>query len=247
MRFRISVVIPAYNEEEFLARCLESFRSQSRKADEIIVVDNNSTDGTAEVAKFHGAKVIRETKQGIMPAACSGFDACEGDIIARCDADSILPVDWLERIEKSFQSLTEVGGVTGPGKFYGGNQLQARLAKVWYMYAYFLLAGSALANWPLFGSNFAIRRSLWLEIREKVHRNRADIHDDMDISMHISPTKRIYFMRKLAVGVSARSLRASDMRRRLKAGWVSLSLHWPEQAPWRRWKYKIMKKPKSFK
>jgi len=61
---KISVVIPAYNEEKLLKKTLESIRDQIEKPFEIIVVDNNSTDKTAQVAKKMGAIVIKEVKQG---------------------------------------------------------------------------------------------------------------------------------------------------------------------------------------
>lgn len=156
---KISVVIPAFNEEKLLEKSLESLRAQHRPADEIIVVDNNSTDATAAVAKAYGATVIHEPQQGIYPVARAGYDAAHGDVIARCDADSILPANWLQIIEDSFTSDAALGAVTGPGDFYGISAVRAKLAKLWYMYAYFMLVGSALARWPVFGSNFAMRAS----------------------------------------------------------------------------------------
>src|SRR5690554_7959832 len=96
----ISVVIPAKDDAEFLDRCLFSLSIQTRPADEIIVVDNNSTDDTAAVARRHGVEPILETQPGITAAASAGYDAASGDIIARCDTDSRLPADWLEGIER---------------------------------------------------------------------------------------------------------------------------------------------------
>ena len=235
----ISVVIPVYNEENFLGDCLDSLMRQTRPADEIIVVDNNSTDGTAALARRYKATVISETTQGIKPAAYKGFMASSGDIIARCDADSILPEDWLSQIEKTFQERPGIVGLTGPANFYGANAFTASLAQVWYMYAYFILVGSALANWPLFGSNCAVRRSAWLGIQHKVHRTRTDIHDDIDISIHFTPQQRIAFMPALRVRISARSLQASGLLSRYNKGFTSLMIHWPADAPWRRWMNKI--------
>ncbi len=235
----ISVVVPAYNEEEVLPACIEALLSQTRTPDEIIIVDNNSSDRTAEVARSYGVRVIVEPQQGIMPAVYRGVSESKGDIIARCDADSIVPSDWIERIEKKMQARPEAAGVTGPGDFYGTNRIRARLAQVWYMYAYFLLVGSALANWPIFGSNCALRRTAWDAIADEVHRERTDIHDDMEISAHIQPTQPIVFMPTLVVGISARALRQNDMQRRYRYGWNTLALHWPSHSPWRRWRMRL--------
>ena len=236
---KVSVVVPAYNEQELLPACLEALLSQSHAPDEIIVVDNNSADQTTEVARAYGVTVINEARQGIMPAVYSGMTTSKGDIIARCDADSIVPSDWVERIVEILQARPDAAGVTGPGRFYGTNAIRANLAQVWYMYAYFLLAGSALANWPLFGSNCAIRRTTWQEIRESLHRDHTDIHDDMEISMHIMPNQPIILKPSLVVGISSRSLRVGDMKRRYKCGWNTLAMHWPANSPWRRWRVRF--------
>ncbi len=64
---KISVVVPAYNEEAVIERCLNALVNQIVPVDEILVVDNNSTDRTAEIAekyREYGVRVIRETVQG---------------------------------------------------------------------------------------------------------------------------------------------------------------------------------------
>ena len=236
---KISVVIPAYNEEALLPECLRTLRSQTRQPDEIIVVDNNSTDATAQIARAHGVRVVKEVKQGIMPAVFTGITKSKGDVIARCDADSVLPEEWLEKIETTLKSNPNAAGVTGPGRFYGTNAIWAGLAQAWYMYAYFLFVGSALANWPFFGSNCAIRRSAWQAIESDLHLEHTGIHDDMEISAHIPPTQPIIFKPSLVVGISARALRREGMSKRYKYGWNTLSSHWPKDSPWRRWRTKL--------
>jgi glycosyltransferase involved in cell wall biosynthesis len=235
----ISVVLPAYNEAEFMGACLSSLRRQSRQADEIIVVDNNSSDATAAIARQYGARVVQEPRQGIMPAVYTGFSASSGDIIARCDADSVLPEDWLASIETALTDNPQAAAITGPGVFYGTSGFLAGAAQVWYMYAYFVLVGAALANWPLFGSNCAIRREVWLGIIDTVHRSRTDIHDDIDFSVHLRPHQRVLLNRNLKVGISARSLRPSGLGTRYARGLRSLLIHWPGSAPWERWRARL--------
>ncbi|GAB4242464.1 MAG: hypothetical protein Kow00109_18210 [Acidobacteriota bacterium] len=89
---RITVVIPCLNEAEGLREVLSSMPSF---VDEVIVVDNNSTDHTAEVAAGFGAKVIREEVRGYGRAYKTGLLHARGDIIITLDGDQSYPVDAL--------------------------------------------------------------------------------------------------------------------------------------------------------
>ncbi|HOK65955.1 MAG TPA: glycosyltransferase family A protein [Anaerohalosphaeraceae bacterium] len=89
----ISVIIPAYNNERYLGRAIDSVLAQSRPADEIIVVDDGSTDRTAEVAQTYGEKIrcIRQDNRGPGAARNTGIRAASGEWIAFLDADD----EWL--------------------------------------------------------------------------------------------------------------------------------------------------------
>lgn len=88
---KISLIIPALNEEESLPGVLASVPSDA--VDDIIVVDNGSTDGTAAVARRAGVKVVKEPRNGYGAACWSGFEASEGaDVLVFMDGDgSFLP------------------------------------------------------------------------------------------------------------------------------------------------------------
>jgi hypothetical protein len=92
-QFRISLIIPCYNEEEGLPFVLEKVPDL---VDEIIIVDNNSTDTTAEVAQKHGAKVFRENQQGYGHAYFRGFAEATGDIFITMDGDGTYPPESIE-------------------------------------------------------------------------------------------------------------------------------------------------------
>ena len=101
----ISVVIPAYNEEENITKSLGAFLGQTTKLSyEIILVDNASTDKTVEIAaKYVGKlplKIIKENKKGRGPARRAGFTKAKGDIIFSTDADAQVPPDWIEKLGK---------------------------------------------------------------------------------------------------------------------------------------------------
>lgn len=230
----ISVVIPAWNDAVFLENALAALANQQRPADEIVVVDNASTDATATVAAAAGVRVVYEPNRGIWPAAAAGYDAATGSIIARLDADSVPPEDWLLRIEAAFQPGA-IDAVTGPGRFYDCGRLTAFLGEKLYIGGYFWTVGGWLTHPPLFGSNLAMTRDTWMSVRESVHRTRTDIHDDIDLSIHLGLDARVRYDRDLWVGISARPFDSwSAFRRRTIWAVHTFRLHYPEDSPWRR-------------
>ena len=95
---KISVIVPAYNEEKYIAQCLKSLTDQTFKDYELIVVNNNSTDDTEKAAKKCVNKIFLEKKKGYIHAVNRGVKEAKGKIITFCDADSMYPRDWLEKI-----------------------------------------------------------------------------------------------------------------------------------------------------
>jgi hypothetical protein len=96
---KITVVIPCLNEEQGIQKVLEALPSF---VDEVIVVDNNSTDRTAEVARNKGAIVVRELNRGYGRAYKKGFSQATGDIIVTLDGDHSYPVDALSYLIEAF-------------------------------------------------------------------------------------------------------------------------------------------------
>jgi glycosyltransferase involved in cell wall biosynthesis len=92
---KISVVIPCYNEEEGVAHVM---RSLPESVDEVVVVDNNSTDKTAEVASSLGARVVPEKRKGYGAAYKAGLPAVTGDITVTLDGDGTYPSEQIEEV-----------------------------------------------------------------------------------------------------------------------------------------------------
>jgi hypothetical protein len=183
---------------------------------------------------------LYESAPGIAAAASTGYDAATADVIARCDADSIPPRDWMERIAERFTRQRDLAVLTGPGDFYGTGPIRTRLAGLGYIQAYFVLVGAAMGHWPPFGSNCAFLRVEWERIRGRIHRHDPGVHDDMDFGFALDPAQRTAYDRRLRVAISARSLAGGAAgRRRLQRAFHTLALHWRQAPPWERWRLSI--------
>lgn len=183
-RLRLSIVIPAYNEERHLPACLDAIARQTSPVLEAIVVDNNSSDKTAEIARrYPFVRVVRETQQGRVFARNAGFDAVRGDIIGRIDADIILPDNWVEHVQDFYSvSGRSRQAWTGSGWFY--NLRFPRLVSWAYEMLAFRLNWLLIGHATLWGSNMAILKNQWRAVRTTVHL-RNDVHEDLDLAMHL--------------------------------------------------------------
>jgi len=116
---KFSIIIPAYNEEQYLPRLLDSIElarsnySAGSDAVEVIVADNASTDSTAEVAAARGAQVVRVEKRRIAAARNGGGHAAKGEIVCFIDADSAVHPQTFNAIDRAMRTGRFVGGATG--------------------------------------------------------------------------------------------------------------------------------------
>ena len=236
----VSVVVPARDDAVHLARCLRLLAAQTRPPDEIVVVDNASADTTPDVARAAGARVVVETERGIPAAAAAGYDAARGNVVVRCDADTVPGPGWVAGLLAALESHPDVVAVSGPGRFYGLPPGLGRVLSALYMGLYVATTTAALAHPPLFGTNMAMRRSWWLEVRDRVHRHDPELHDDLDLSFRLDPARRILFRPQPSVGMSPRALRPGRPAvRRLERAFRTLGTNWAEQRPWERWRARL--------
>ncbi len=110
----VSVIIPALNEEKTIGDCLVSLFKMDYPPErwEILVVDNGSTDRTAEIVKSFPVRYLREERPGPSAARNKGIEASKGEILAFTDADCVVTAGWLQELVRGFVG-EEVGVVVG--------------------------------------------------------------------------------------------------------------------------------------
>jgi glycosyltransferase involved in cell wall biosynthesis len=231
---KLSFVIPAYNEEAYLDKCLASVIDAIKRGNydaEVIVVDNASTDGTKEVAKlFKGVRIVNESKKGLVQARQAGFIASKGDLIANVDADTILPEGWIEKVIKEFSKNDKLVALSGPFVYYDLPRMTNALVQAFFylgsagnlLHQYIFRKGSILQ-----GGNFVLRRSA-LEKIGGYNMKLSFWGEDIDIAKRISKVGRVKFTTKFPIYTSGRRLKAEGVfTTGLKAGadyfWITFT------------------------
>lgn len=209
---KVSVVIPAYNEEKYIKTCLDSLMKQKVLADEIIIVDNNSTDNTVQIAEKYPVRIVHEKKQGMIPARNRGFDEAKYDIIARTDADTILPTNWIKKIKTAFEK-NDIIALSGPVQYY---ELPDVITETYRVSAntlfksYIRIVARVLHHYWLIGPNMALKKSAWEQIKTEVCHEEKVVHEDIDLSIHLAPHGEIKYDTKLLIKTSFRRWKKLD-------------------------------------
>jgi len=194
---KVSVVIPAYNEEKLIERCLKSLVNQTmpRKEYEIIVVDNNSSDKTKEIALKYADKVVLETKKGVLYARQKGIEMASSKIILRTDADGYVPKNWVKR---GFMNLNKNPDYVAFSGFYIPDNNKAILKSISKFIINFRKTISSIGGkteW-LTGSCSAIRKSAFNKIGGYDFKVDPVIEDQQGIGHRLSKVGKIGFDEK---------------------------------------------------
>jgi glycosyltransferase involved in cell wall biosynthesis len=196
----ISIVVPTYNEEQNIERCLRSLNDQTvpRNTYEIIVVDGNSKDRTRELAEPLADKVFIQTSKRVGGARNDGAMAARGDIIATTDADCILPRDWVERIERDFaeKKIVQLYGTVYPIEGGIRNNLSLLGATVFSRLGYY-----TRTIYFTLGCNTAFDREAFMQAG--MYRC-IDAGDDLEIAQRMRKLGKVYLDPALKVGFSMR-------------------------------------------
>ena len=228
---KISVVIPAHNEENVLTFTLEALLKQTHPNFEIVIVNNASTDKTVEVVtNFISSRklgqekirIVHESKKGLLHARERGRREARGIIVANIDADCLPEADWLEKASALFDTsaggiqradgATKIVGVSGPYDYYDAHPSFKFSSMIMQNYIYRPV--SHILQWPfvrtymgggavLIGGNNLIRADI-LEKMGGYNTKLTFYGEDTDTAKRIAKFGRVIFTPKLPMKTSAR-------------------------------------------
>jgi glycosyltransferase involved in cell wall biosynthesis len=234
----ITAIVCAFNEAHFLSACLHSLLAQSRPPDEIIVVDNASTDATSAVAgAIPTVRVLYEPVKGLVAAREAARRAARGDILAYIDADCRVPLRWLERVERRFLRSPAVVAVSGPYRFYDWDWTGRSLIRLYdwlvapptHLLVHYAFGAGAV----LYGGNFAVladslQRIGGFDLRIEFHG------EDTNLGRRLTPLGSVQLAPECWAWTSARRYRAMGKRRvfglYVRNFWSEILRHRPADA-----------------
>ncbi len=156
-RLRISVVVCTYNGSRTIRECLEGLKRVEYPSFEVIVVDDGSYDGTAEIASEFDVRLIRTENRGLSSARNTGMQAATGEIIAYLDDDAIPEVHWLTQLSRAFRTSRHAA-IGGPNIAPANGGLVAEcVARSPGGPVHVLLTDEVAEHLP--GCNLAVRKS----------------------------------------------------------------------------------------
>ena len=228
---KISIVIPAYNEEAYVGKCLESVLREKAKTFrevEIIVVNNASKDKTKEVAEsFAGVRVVDEFEKGLVRARKAGYVASDGEIIANVDSDGWLTEGWIEKVFQEFEKDSKLVALSGPYLYPEMSWTFNFIVKLWYcvgmlihLFNQYVLRRGAMLQ----GGNFIVRR----DAMEKIGGFDTSIEfygEDTDVACRIQKVGKVKFTYNLPMYTSSRRFKGDGI---IKTGFnYGINHIWP--------------------
>ena len=199
---RYSVVIPAYNEAEYIAGTITSLQQQDFPDNlEIIVVDNNCTDSTGAISRRLGARVINEPNPGVCWARQKGTLEAKGEIIISTDADTTFPAGWIAAIDQSFNNDARVVAVAGPCEYQNGPAWAKSYTMILFGIVKLL---HAISGQTIYASatNIAFKKSAWTEYDTRLTQGG----DELDLLRRLRAKGRISFNSRNLTYTSSRRL-----------------------------------------
>ena len=216
----ISLIICAHNEELWLRMCLtHALQNKIPELFEVIVIDNASTDKTAEIAQsfvsvFPFVRVVREEEKGLTKARARGLKEASGDILCYIDADTRMPPLWLQKVQTAFAKNPKLVGLSGPYQYYDlSNWSQFLNTLYWIFFAY---PTYFFTGYMIVGGNFAAKREALLEMGG--FDTTIDFYgEDTNIARRLAKIGKVKFTLFLPMPTSGRRLKKEGV---LKVGFT---------------------------
>jgi glycosyltransferase involved in cell wall biosynthesis len=209
----ISVIIPTYNEEKNIERCLKALNKQTiqREDYEIIVVDGQSKDRTIQIAQSYADKVFQQKSKGVGGARNDGVRAATGEIIVTTDADCIPSSEWLEVVQKRFEdeNVIALTGYLDPFEYEGLKSYEVNVYRFLFWISNILLSLlSVVGYYHLCGANSAFRRDVFLEIGGY---KDLPYSDDIEIYKRLKLKGKMVLDKRMRVNYSIRRIKKMSL------------------------------------
>jgi glycosyltransferase involved in cell wall biosynthesis len=221
---RISLVIPAYNEQDYLAGCLESvLANRGHAIAEVIVIDNASSDRTAQVAAgFAGVRVVREEKRGLTHARQRGLEEAREELVGYMDADTRMPPGWGQAAAEIFSSRPEVVALSGPPQYWDASRIEnAVLGVSWRLVVPIVYR---VVGYMLYGAHFVARRRV-LMAAGGFDTSISFYGEDTELARRLSSKGTVLFRNDFRAITSARRFAAQGLWRTNMT--YALNFIWP--------------------
>ncbi|MEW6407303.1 MAG: glycosyltransferase [Patescibacteria group bacterium] len=213
---KISVVIPAHNEEKYISKCLESLLAQDFRDFEIVVCLNACSDGTEEIIKkFIGdcrrtviVTIHKENCKGVVFARQTGTVAAQGEIIASADADTEYPKNYLSSVVGIFQKNPKIIGCYGPVYLYDGPFYIRAADKIFYLL--FLYLSKLFGHDNPGGMNFSFKKSAF----DKISGYNLNLKsaEDVELGCRLKEYGKLKISSSLKVYSSARRFKKGTLK-----------------------------------
>jgi len=217
----LSIVIPAYNEEEYIGNCIESIVKESERSGcevKIIIVNNGSTDRTREIAiKYSGVTVIDEPRRGLGWARQAGYKVSNHELIANIDADTNMPAGWIDTVKIAFDKDKKLVALSGPCIYMDLPIFHRKVVFVFYTIGliiskihHLILGRGAILQ----GGNFVVKKSA-LDRTGGFDTKITFYGEDTAIAQRLEAIGKVKFSFRLTMKTDARRFRSEGL---LKTG-----------------------------
>ncbi len=201
----ISVIIPTFNEEKYIHRCLTALKRQRTGYQfEVLLIDHESTDKTRAIARPFDVRIMDEKRRGTAVARQTGAEHAKGEILAFTEADCAPPSDWIDRIGEHFQRHPNDVGITGRYYFDDATPFSMRLS-LFLMSLGNYLYRIGRGHYPFRGTNSAGNKAIILKAGG--FREEGAPFDDADCSTRVARYGYISYMPNFVVKTSSRRIK----------------------------------------
>ncbi len=184
---KISVIVPAKNEEHYIESCLRSVRNQTLDGLEVIVSDSCSTDRTLEIARRYADKIVKGARSAAQ-ARNAGARAASGDILVFLDSDSVIMPDSIEKITGPLSNRNIVASTCPPLPM----TTDAKMVALYILFSKFSKSTLKTSSPQISAGFCAYKRKAFQELGG--FDENVKIFEDLHLSSRISGVGKVAFV-----------------------------------------------------